>query len=626
MRGSHSVGATISSMTVVPLPSDVAALDAGSCEAQIDDADALGALDGRTLQRCREVDLAPSVSSKMAVAGHGPDRERTTQAPPFGQNPRAFERHPAKLGFPVKRRYDSGCRSSCPFAPAVRSLARGLSERRLMMAQDTRKDPRAKVLTMTVRYKSATVDEFIEHHSHDVSRGGIFIKTPSPFLAGTLLKFEIRIADDKAMLAGRRSRGLEARYRRNRPRQARRNGREVHQGRRGIASPHRSPGHLQGRRAVRLRRRRTGRHRHAHGRACRGSARGDQPTAFSARACRGAPRYADRQHAAPQGNDDRTRRRCHRGRASGTARSVASSARHDRSDVPQDQLRGRYAARGRAHGHEAGRSAARRSAQRRRWFDGRAWRGRGSRCSGCRSTASCARASRGACCAAREASIGGTRSSAVGATRGGQTGRSCSRARRAGRSQKGIGGRVVVSLLLVAAAAAGAFVLWQKSQTPPPPPEPIAAPPPVVTVAPAPPPVVSAAAPVETAAPAPVESAAPVASVAPSAGKATPAALVGKPPRPETCARREARPGRETRARREARPGREARARREARTRGQAQAGSQAGRGSCSRGQAEARPEARRRQSVLSSQAEISCTKLRRMLAVAPQIVSPDAS
>ena len=40
------------------------------------------------------------------------------------------------------------------------------------MAQDTRKDPRAKVLTMTVRYKSATVDEFIEHHSHDVSRGG----------------------------------------------------------------------------------------------------------------------------------------------------------------------------------------------------------------------------------------------------------------------------------------------------------------------------------------------------------------------------------------------------------------------------------------------------------------------
>jgi uncharacterized protein (TIGR02266 family) len=70
------------------------------------------------------------------------------------------------------------------------------------MAPETRKDPRAKVLTMTVRYKSATVDEFIEHHSHDVSRGGIYIKTPSPFLPGTLLKFEIKIADDKAMLSG----------------------------------------------------------------------------------------------------------------------------------------------------------------------------------------------------------------------------------------------------------------------------------------------------------------------------------------------------------------------------------------------------------------------------------------
>ncbi len=70
------------------------------------------------------------------------------------------------------------------------------------MAMDTRKDPRAKVLSMTVRYKSATVDEFIEHHSHDVSRGGIFIKTPSPFPPGTLLKFEIRIQDEQSVLAG----------------------------------------------------------------------------------------------------------------------------------------------------------------------------------------------------------------------------------------------------------------------------------------------------------------------------------------------------------------------------------------------------------------------------------------
>src|SRR5262245_35609329 len=70
------------------------------------------------------------------------------------------------------------------------------------MAQETRKDPRAKVLTMTVRYKSATLDEFIEHHSHDVSRGGMFIKTPSPFPPGTLLKFEVRISGDQRVMQG----------------------------------------------------------------------------------------------------------------------------------------------------------------------------------------------------------------------------------------------------------------------------------------------------------------------------------------------------------------------------------------------------------------------------------------
>src|SRR5262245_39717154 len=70
------------------------------------------------------------------------------------------------------------------------------------MAQETRKDPRAKVLTMTVRYKSAALDEFIEHHSHDVSRGGMFIKTPSPFPPGTLLKFEVRISGDQHVMQG----------------------------------------------------------------------------------------------------------------------------------------------------------------------------------------------------------------------------------------------------------------------------------------------------------------------------------------------------------------------------------------------------------------------------------------
>lgn len=70
------------------------------------------------------------------------------------------------------------------------------------MSQHNRKDPRAKVLSMTVRYRSATLNEFIEHHSYDVSRGGLFIKTPSPFAPGTLLKFEVKIAEDQRVMQG----------------------------------------------------------------------------------------------------------------------------------------------------------------------------------------------------------------------------------------------------------------------------------------------------------------------------------------------------------------------------------------------------------------------------------------
>jgi uncharacterized protein (TIGR02266 family) len=70
------------------------------------------------------------------------------------------------------------------------------------MSQDTRKEPRARDNSIVVRYKSATVDEFIEQHSHDVSKGGVFVKTDEPFGPGTLLKFELRLAADKPLVAG----------------------------------------------------------------------------------------------------------------------------------------------------------------------------------------------------------------------------------------------------------------------------------------------------------------------------------------------------------------------------------------------------------------------------------------
>jgi uncharacterized protein (TIGR02266 family) len=69
------------------------------------------------------------------------------------------------------------------------------------MAQDTRKDTRAPV-SLKVRFKSATVDEFIEQYSTDISRGGIFIKSKAPMPVGTLLKFEFELKDNSPLIHG----------------------------------------------------------------------------------------------------------------------------------------------------------------------------------------------------------------------------------------------------------------------------------------------------------------------------------------------------------------------------------------------------------------------------------------
>ncbi|MCB9666912.1 MAG: TIGR02266 family protein [Myxococcales bacterium] len=66
---------------------------------------------------------------------------------------------------------------------------------------DTRKDKRAPV-SLKVRFKSATVDQFIEQYSIDISRGGLFIKSKSPMPVGTLLKFEFQLKDESRLIQG----------------------------------------------------------------------------------------------------------------------------------------------------------------------------------------------------------------------------------------------------------------------------------------------------------------------------------------------------------------------------------------------------------------------------------------
>jgi uncharacterized protein (TIGR02266 family) len=66
---------------------------------------------------------------------------------------------------------------------------------------DARKDKRT-LLSLKIRYKSATLEDFIERYSNDISRGGVFIKAKKPLAVGTLLKFEFILQDQSTLLHG----------------------------------------------------------------------------------------------------------------------------------------------------------------------------------------------------------------------------------------------------------------------------------------------------------------------------------------------------------------------------------------------------------------------------------------
>lgn len=66
---------------------------------------------------------------------------------------------------------------------------------------DLRKDKRAPA-SLKVKYKSGTVDEFVEQFGTDVSLGGIFIKTKKPIEIGALLKLELQLSNASPVIHG----------------------------------------------------------------------------------------------------------------------------------------------------------------------------------------------------------------------------------------------------------------------------------------------------------------------------------------------------------------------------------------------------------------------------------------
>jgi molecular chaperone DnaK len=69
------------------------------------------------------------------------------------------------------------------------------------MAEPTEKPPRGPV-NLRIKFRSGSLDQFIERYAVDVSRGGIFIRTREPLSVGTRLKFEFQLLDAAPLLAG----------------------------------------------------------------------------------------------------------------------------------------------------------------------------------------------------------------------------------------------------------------------------------------------------------------------------------------------------------------------------------------------------------------------------------------
>jgi len=57
-------------------------------------------------------------------------------------------------------------------------------------------------ITLKIKFKSGSVEQFIERYSVDVSRGGIFIRTKEPLAVGTPLRFEFQLQDGTPLISG----------------------------------------------------------------------------------------------------------------------------------------------------------------------------------------------------------------------------------------------------------------------------------------------------------------------------------------------------------------------------------------------------------------------------------------
>jgi uncharacterized protein (TIGR02266 family) len=61
----------------------------------------------------------------------------------------------------------------------------------------------SKDVSLRVRVKSENVDDFVEKFAHNISKGGLFLRSQNPYPVDTVLQFEIQLKDGSSVLRGR---------------------------------------------------------------------------------------------------------------------------------------------------------------------------------------------------------------------------------------------------------------------------------------------------------------------------------------------------------------------------------------------------------------------------------------
>jgi uncharacterized protein (TIGR02266 family) len=67
---------------------------------------------------------------------------------------------------------------------------------------DEPSSPEGNAITLRIKFKSASLADFVARYGADVSAGGIFIRTKQPLAVGSLLHFDFSLADGSPLLAG----------------------------------------------------------------------------------------------------------------------------------------------------------------------------------------------------------------------------------------------------------------------------------------------------------------------------------------------------------------------------------------------------------------------------------------